>query len=337
MDIMIEVSAPGNVFLLGEHSVVYERPALLASIGRRTYVSGEKRNDKKIKVKSEDYGEISFDLKELGNKLYQSPSDYKNEMDPIRDVIGYFDRVIKSLDDGFEARISSDIPKESGGQSSSTAVLTAFFRFLDELYTSAVSEDNYFSHLYDFQVRIHGGAASGSEFASSIFGGYNRVLKTPQNDSPVEFKNLGNLELDLVIGDTGIEAKTGKTVGHVRECWNKSRSTYESYFDQIADLVEGAERALRVRDLDKLGELMDKNHKILSERLEVSHPKLEELVEVARDAGASGAKLSGGGGGGIMVALCDEENKQRVAKAIEDAGGKAASTEVGVEGMRIED
>ena len=41
--------------------------------------------------------------------------------------------------------------------------------------------------------------------------------------------------------------------------------------------------------------------------LQVSTPELEKLIEIARDAGALGAKLTGGGGGGAMIALCGND------------------------------
>lgn len=333
---MIEASAPGNVFLLGEHSVVYERPALLASIGKRTYVKVEKRNDEKILIDSEGYGEIQSSLQELQEMNYHSHEEYVNPMDPLRDLIGYFSREIKEMEIGFEADITSDIPRDSGGQSSSTAVLSAFLKFLSEIYGAEVPKEDYFEHLYPFQVKIHGGAASGSELTSSVFGGYNHVVKTPDGDKPVKFENLGNLELDLVIGDTGIEAKTSETVSQVRGCWEEDREAYEEIFDEIAGLVQDAEDTIsRGGDLKELGDLMNRNQELL-QILDVSHPKLEKLIEAARDAGAYGAKLSGGGGGGIMVALCDEDNRQRAAESIEETGGKAAVTEVGVEGVRKE-
>ncbi len=331
---MVKISAPGNVFLLGEHSVVYERPALLASIGRRTYISGRKISGDGVTVKSDGYGTIESDFRDISKRVYRTQNSYTDPMDPIIDLIGSFNS-IKEIETGFEAKIESDIPKDSGGQSSSTAVLASFFDFLCEIYGVSIKKDEYFPYLYPLQVKIHGGAASGSEFASSILGGYNRVVKTPDGSKPIEFKNLGNPELDLVIGDTGIEAKTDKTVGHVRQSWEKNKEIYESHFNSIRDLVERAEEAIGNQDLQELGGLMDENHRILRD-MGVSHRKLDRLVSAAREAGAYGAKLSGGGGGGIMVALCDETNKRDIKQAIEEAGGDGCITEVGVDGVRKE-
>jgi mevalonate kinase len=49
---------------------------------------------------------------------------------------------------------------------------------------------------------------------------------------------------------------------------------------------------------------------------------LNELCRVSIKAGAYGAKQMGAGGGGCMVAVCPGK-QQEVAKAIEEAGGKA--------------
>jgi len=62
--------------------------------------------------------------------------------------------------------------------------------------------------------------------------------------------------------------------------------------------------------------------------LRVSSWELEELIHLARDNGALGAKLTGGGGGGSMIALCPE-NSDKVVRAIRAAGYQA--TEVIVE------
>ena len=62
--------------------------------------------------------------------------------------------------------------------------------------------------------------------------------------------------------------------------------------------------------------------------LQVSTPELEQLIGIARNAGALGAKLTGGGGGGAMIALCDN-NADQVKTAIEKHGFEAILLTVG--------
>ena len=47
---------------------------------------------------------------------------------------------------------------------------------------------------------------------------------------------------------------------------------------------------------------------------------IRDRVEAAREAGALGAKLSGGGQGGNMIALVEADQAEAVAAALQDAG-----------------
>jgi mevalonate kinase len=77
---------------------------------------------------------------------------------------------------------------------------------------------------------------------------------------------------------------------------------------------------------------MKRNHDLLR-RMDVSLPELETLVIAALDAGASGAKLSGGGRGGNMIALVAPTDAPRVRAALEDAGAvRVISTTVRASG-----
>lgn len=68
-----------------------------------------------------------------------------------------------------------------------------------------------------------------------------------------------------------------------------------------------------------LGLLMTSNH-LLLQKLDVSCPELDRLVDVALQHGALGAKLSGGGRGGNMIALVADSSADRVANALMEAG-----------------
>ncbi len=61
--------------------------------------------------------------------------------------------------------------------------------------------------------------------------------------------------------------------------------------------------ALRANDTNALGELLNASHESLARDYLVSTPELDQLVEILRDTGAYGARLTGAGFGGCVVAL----------------------------------
>jgi mevalonate kinase len=56
----------------------------------------------------------------------------------------------------------------------------------------------------------------------------------------------------------------------------------------------------------------------------VSSPDLERLIQAARQAGAYGAKLSGGGRGGNMIALAPIDATSEVVEALTKASAKSS-------------
>jgi len=72
---------------------------------------------------------------------------------------------------------------------------------------------------------------------------------------------------------------------------------------------------------------MDRNEDLL-QHMTVSSPELERLVEAARDAGALGAKLSGGGRGGNMIALAgaSESSRSAIRECLLQAGARRVIT-----------
>ena len=72
-----------------------------------------------------------------------------------------------------------------------------------------------------------------------------------------------------------------------------------------AERVERAVDSLRAADVGGFGSLMDASHGSLRTDYNVSSPELDELVAIAREGGARGARLTGAGFGGCVVALAD--------------------------------
>jgi len=71
-----------------------------------------------------------------------------------------------------------------------------------------------------------------------------------------------------------------------------------------ASRVLDAERAMRASDAPAFGRLMVRSHESLRDDFGVSTDALEEVVRIALEAGAEGARLTGAGFGGCAIALC---------------------------------
>jgi len=130
----------------------------------------------------------------------------------------------------------------------------------------------------------------------------------------------------LVVGDTGVVAPTHRVVGNLRRLWQADRERYEGYFDEIGAIAHQARVAIEndLVDITVIGKLMNQNQELL-ERIGVSSPALERLIDAARGAGALGAKLSGAGGGGNMIALVPSQPAMAasVTQALMEAGATA--------------
>ena len=77
-----------------------------------------------------------------------------------------------------------------------------------------------------------------------------------------------------------------------------------------------------MHDFIKVGHLMNRNHELLKE-LTVSCPELDNVIKIAKKAGALGAKLTGGGRGGLAVALTPGKELQKFAAKKLAMGGYA--------------
>jgi len=77
-----------------------------------------------------------------------------------------------------------------------------------------------------------------------------------------------------------------------------------------------AAELLRAGDQAAIGELLTVSHRSLRDEFRVSWPQADAAVEAAIDAGAVGARMTGGGFGGSVVALLDAERAGPVRTAI---------------------
>jgi len=218
-------------------------------------------------------------------------------------------------------RITSTIPV-AAGLGSGAAVSVALIRALSAFLGHPLSDEKVSSLAYEVE-KIYHGTPSGIDntvitYAKPVF--FVR-------DHPIEIIQVRQ-PFTLVIGDTGVPSPTKITVSDVRKGWQSNPTYYEAIFEAIGQIVRAARQAIENGPVTALGSLMNENHDLLA-KLGVSSPELERLIQAARLAGASGAKLSGGGRGGNMIALSHPGREAEIAQALRSAGAvRVITTEV---------
>jgi galactokinase len=81
--------------------------------------------------------------------------------------------------------------------------------------------------------------------------------------------------------------------------------------------VRGAVNAIGRRAWPQLGTILTASHASLRDDFEVSCPELDVAVEAALEAGALGARMTGGGFGGSAIALAAPEQVQGIRERVE--------------------
>ncbi|MDQ2049557.1 mevalonate kinase [Natronolimnohabitans sp. A-GB9] len=291
-------SAPGKVYLFGEHAVVYGEPAVPCAIELRARVGVEQRTDSKLRVHAEDLSLDGFTVEYAGGANDRPDVDASESL--LNAAMGYIDSAIRQVRDvtgedevGFDVTIESDIPLGAGLGSSAAVAVAAIDAGTRELGTT-LEAGELAERAYQTEHEVQDGQASRADTFCSATGGAVRV----EGD---DCRSLEAPDLPIVIGFDGGAGDTGELVAGVRDLRGEYGFAADT-IDAIGDIVRNGEAALVDGDVEELGRLMDFNHGLLS-ALGVSSRSLDSMVWAARDAGAYGAKLTGAGGGGCIVAL----------------------------------
>ena len=306
----VTASAPGKLIILGEHAVVYGKPAIALAIDRRIKCTLSKASETTVNGRVFEEDKHPY----LKHMMLSSPH-------PIR------------------IETESSIPPGSG-LGSSAALSASFLKALGKLNGNELEGAGLAKAAFSVEYTVQGGASPLDTSASTHGNGV--ALNAPEdtgehlwditmNGRSWSVRDIKIPKMTLVVGYTGLHAATGPLVEKVRRY--KEKNTFASdIVDEIGQITTDGLDALRKGDLVRLGKLMTRDHKLLS-ILGVSCNELNKMVNASLKY-SYGAKLTGAGGGGSMTALTDEPEK--VCDAIAAHGGKPFVVRTGEQGARYE-
>ncbi|MEF8855890.1 MAG: mevalonate kinase [Haloplanus sp.] len=303
-------SAPGKVYIFGEHAVVYGEPAIPCAIERRATVSVEARDDDHVRVSATDLSLDGFTVEYAGSTDDRPDVDVPASL--VEAAMGYIDAAVEQARDaadapdaGFDITVESEIPLGAGLGSSAAVTVAGIDAATRELGLSLVPEE-IADRAYRAEATVQSGQASRADTFCSAVGGAVRV----EGD---DCRRIDAPDLPIVVGFDGGAGDTGELVAGVRTL-KEQYGFADDTLATIGDIVRTGERLLDPDPDDpeadvpveeriaEVGQLMDFNHGLL-ESLGVSSRSLDSMVWAAREAGAHGAKLTGAGGGGCIAAL----------------------------------
>ena len=310
---MVKVSSPAKAILFGEHAVVYGKPAIAVALDRRMSMEVNK---------SDRFSADGGSLKRRRHRYIRWAAENLWNGDPLKFTI------------------NSSIPNASG-LGSSSALCCSLAATLNYLSNSGKwpGESDIARDAFEIEYNTQGGASPTDTSTSSHGGGI--LVSSRKERDPLwslgkggrswEIHDLEIPTIKLVVGFTGKPSVTSKQVTKVREFYDRSSFARETV-DEIGILVEEAVKALKSGDVVEIGNLMDRNHSLLS-ILGVNSPRLQKLKDAA-DRHSYGSKLTGAGGGGSIIAITDDT--QKVSESIEKRGGKSYIVKITKKGTSLD-
>lgn len=287
-----------KMILCGEHAVVYGEPAISVPFTQAVVTTN-----------------VEASIKTKFSSAFFS-GDLEDMPDFLLGIKALVVDVLKEIGQGenVSIHVTSGVPI-GRGLGSSAAVATSIARGLYKYFKRELESKKLLSIVNTAEKIAHGNAS-----------GVDAI--TVVSEKPVWYERDRKLEImhfskkiTFVVADTGVPSETRAAVADVQKLYQKNQAE----IDQIIRTLGNISREIKTylegnADTIKIGDAMNRAQNYL-ETLTVSDSSLENLIKVARNNGADGAKLTGGGRGGCIIAVAkNQEIAEKITKALHKAG-----------------
>lgn len=332
---LIRARAPLRISFAGGGTDVwpyYEHKSgavLSATINRYAFANITPRQDNVVAVRSLDYDlTVRFEL--------DQPMAYDGQLDLAKGVINHF-RNTGSMTAGADVDLHNDAPPGSG-LGSSSALTVALIQAIAEHLRVPMDRYSLAETAYTverIEVGIKGGRQD--QFACA-FGGINFIEFTKDatlvNPLRIKPELIAELEYSLLFAYIGGAHLSSQIIDRQMQNYQSGAAERVAAFDALRDLAYETKNALLLGKLGRFGELLDaawQQKRRLTD--EISNPRIDEIYEQARKAGALGGKLSGAGGGGFMFFFCEPRRRFHVQQRLTNMGAEITNFSFTNEGV----
>ena len=330
---MIEVSAPGKLYIAGEYAVVEPgHPAIIVAVDQFITVTIEAAV-KNGSIQSQQYSDLPIRWTRKKGVLVLDHRE--NPFHYILEAIRLTEQYAKErgqLLSFYHLKVKSELDNSNGrkyGLGSSGAVTVATVKALNVFYDLEMDTLTQFKIAALAHLAVQGNGSCG-DIAASCYGGWiafstfdSQWVKEKQaqwslstlleTDWPM--LSIQPLEvpknLRLVIGWTGSPASTSDLVDQVHQSKEVAESAYQTFLKDSRECVEEMIAGFTNKNIPVIKQMITKNRALLNTLssitgVTIETPVLKELCDLAETCGGA-AKSSGAGGGDCGIVIADKK------------------------------
>ncbi len=314
---MTQISVPGKIHLLGEHSVVYGKIALLTAINLRVITTISSSNKDAVILKDAKYKKQITILKGV----------IQNEIQKL-----YPDVLIPPL----EIKIESELPVGSGLGSSAALSVSLTAGILEFLKLKADNQKI-------FEIALKGeelfhGNPSGGDIAACLHGGlisFKKDNALKQKVTPLPFIKSTKVKNFFLIFSGKPQETTKVMVGKVTKLRQNRGDFVDRIFNNQENLTKKLQRALQSGN-EKLLIASIQSGEANLEAIGVVGMKAAKIIREIEKIGGAGKILGGGGvkkGSGML--LIYHKSPKEIIKFAKKNNLKYQQIEIAQEGLKI--
>jgi len=319
----INTCAPAKTILFGEHYVVYGACGIAAAI--------EPYNIMQVIFEKQQTGSLQYfsTIKKMNLNINAQCFDKKIEH-PIHAMYDYY---CKKYTQTNNLKISANVKKvwELKGVGNSASLCACFSYAMRKANAVSNTAQEIFEDV-EVGEKVAHGSPSGIDAGAVCFGGAIEFKKMfTQKPKITKMQIHTDLEHTFFLVDTYKKDKKRSNTKDMIDTFAKQNGI-DKTLDQMEQkereqickpytpIFDMAKKAFAQCDMKLLATAMQKNHALLS-KSGVCSQSIEDVVQICKDNGALGAKVSSAGGyGGAVVGICKKQEYTQIAESLEENG-----------------
>ena len=305
---------------MSPYSDVYGGAILNATISLSANASIEPLDEPVIIIEA-------LDRKESEQYAFAEQLPTNGKLDLLKGVYNRIQKEYGLIKNGFRLSTYVDAPAGSGLGTSSTLVVAILGAFVEMLKLPLGDYD--IAHLaYSIEREDLQLAGGKQDQYAATFGGVNfmefygddKVIVNPLRIRPEYLHELGN---NLVLYFTATSRESAAIIKEqVKNVHDKNEKSIEA-MHQLKEQSRMMKEALLKGRLDEFGAILDFGFQQKRKMAHnISNSDIEAIYDAAKNAGATGGKISGAGGGGFMIFYCPGNTRYNVIETLNTFGGE---------------